>query len=95
VQVIDDRGLPEDVPPVRFRPVEQVADRDPVADERALALLLRLEAAQPVVARLPQRDAMRRERARRRTEHAEAGGEDDERRLLVPSFTCVRKRFRE
>src|SRR5439155_3111241 len=95
VQVIDDRGLSEDFAPVRFRPVEQVVDRDAVADERALALRLGLEPAQPVLARLPQRDAMRRERGGRRTEHAEAGGEDDERRPVVPSLTCVRKRFLE
>src|SRR5262249_16917968 len=74
---------------------EQVVDRDAVADECALALLLGLEPAQPVVARLPQRDARRRERGGRHTEDAEAGGEDDERRPIVPSLTCVRKRIRE
>ena len=39
VQVIDDRGLSDDVAPGRFRPLEQVVDRDAVADERAPALL--------------------------------------------------------
>jgi hypothetical protein len=95
VQVIDDCGLSEDVAPVRFRPIEQVVDRDAVADERALALLLGLEPAQPVVARLPQRDAVRRKGCRRRTKHAEAGGEDDEGRPVVPSLSCFRKRFLE
>jgi hypothetical protein len=45
VQVIDDCGLGEDVAPVGLRPVQQVVDRDAVADERALALLLGLEPA--------------------------------------------------
>jgi hypothetical protein len=38
---------------------------------------------------------MRRERGGRRTEHAEAGGEDYERRPVVRGLTCVRKRFLE
>ncbi len=38
---------------------------------------------------------MRRERGGRRTEQAEAGGEDDERRPVVTGPTCVRKRFLE
>jgi len=52
-QVVDDRRLLEDVPPARFRPLEQVVDRDPVRHDRALALLLGFEPTQPVVARLP------------------------------------------
>lgn len=79
---------------MRIRPVEQVVDRDPVADERAPALLLRVQAAKPLVARPPQGDAISRRESRRPADVAEAGGEDDERWASVATLACARERLR-
>ena len=80
---------------MRIRPVEQVVDRDPVADERALALLLRVQAAKPLVARLSQRDVIGLRASRRPAEVAKAGREDDERRASVASLACASERLFE
>lgn len=90
-----DRGLLEDVPPVRFRPLEQVVDRDPVRHDRALALLLGLESTQPVVARPPKRGTAGRGPNGRGAEFAEAGGEDDEGRPVVRCGAGVNERCLE
>jgi hypothetical protein len=82
-QVVDDRRLLEDVSPVRFRPLEQVVDRDPVRHDRAPALLLGLEPTHPVVARLPKRETACPQPNGLDAEFAEAGGEDDEGRPVV------------
>jgi hypothetical protein len=76
---------------MRIRPVEQVINRYAVADERAPALLLRVQAAKPLIARLPQRDPIGRS-ASARPEVAQVGGEDDECRAVVASLTRARER---
>jgi hypothetical protein len=80
---------------MRIRPVEQVVDRDPVADERARALLLRVQAAKPLVARLSQGDASGRRESRRRVDGAKARGNDDERGSVVASLACALERLLE
>lgn len=80
---------------MRVRPVEQVVDRNPVADERALALPLRVQATKPLVARLSQGDVSGRRESRRLAEVAKAGGEDDERRATVASLACASERLFE
>jgi hypothetical protein len=82
-QIVDDRRLLEDAPPVRLRPVEQVVDGDSIGDERALALLRGFEATQPIVARLPQRESVCRWPSGLSAELAESGGEDNEGRPVV------------
>lgn len=80
---------------MRVRPVEQVVDRDAVANERALALLLCVQAAKPLVARPAQGDAVGRREWRRPAELAETGGEKDTRGAIVAFLSRAGERLLE
>src|SRR5512133_522204 len=73
-EVVDDRPLFDDALASLVAPGEKIVDRDPVGGDRALAAACRLQAAQPVVTRLTERERGRGPPDRRGCELAQASG---------------------